>query len=120
MQNRVKKLEHERRGSAHGSARVSESMVSFGSGTLLAAAMKIHDDMVFHAEAEKRKRVSDSPGLICGFCGKHHTEVQKMVAGMTACICDQCAELASDIVKQEKQRDLDGNKPPPTPVPSGA
>lgn len=38
------------------------------------------------------------PTLYCSFCGKSQHEVQKLVAGPTVFICDECVELCDDIV----------------------
>ena len=44
---------------------------------------------------------------VCDFCGKDEREVKKIIAGPTIaefgklCICDECVDLAVDIVDQE-------------------
>lgn len=35
----------------------------------------------------------------CSFCNKSQFEVQKIVLGASACICDECVELCRDIIK---------------------
>ena len=42
--------------------------------------------------------------LYCSFCGKSDDEVEKMIAGPTVFICDQCLELCYGILKQERER----------------
>jgi ClpX C4-type zinc finger len=42
--------------------------------------------------------------LYCSFCGKSQFEVEKLIAGPTVFICDQCVRLCMDIV-------LDAGKP---------
>jgi hypothetical protein len=37
----------------------------------------------------------------CGFCGKRNTEVQKLIAGSKAFICDECVVLCHDIIREE-------------------
>ena len=37
----------------------------------------------------------------CNFCGKRHDQVRKLVAGPGIFICDQCIELAHEIVHRE-------------------
>lgn len=39
--------------------------------------------------------------LYCSFCGKSEAEVRKMVAGPTVYICNECAELIADIMKDD-------------------
>jgi hypothetical protein len=38
--------------------------------------------------------------LRCSFCGKPHTEVNKLVAGPGVYICDGCVNLCVDIIAQ--------------------
>jgi hypothetical protein len=63
----------------------------------------------------------------CGFCGKSQKEVRHLVAGPMVFICDECVELCSDILaderksKRDKLRNLlvSGSEPsvkPATPV----
>lgn len=40
--------------------------------------------------------------LSCSFCGKKEDEVRKLVAGPGVYICDECIELCSEIVSEEK------------------
>ncbi|MDR0552771.1 MAG: ATP-dependent Clp protease ATP-binding subunit ClpX [Holosporales bacterium] len=40
--------------------------------------------------------------LYCSFCGKSQSEVQKLIAGSTAFICNECVELCHDVVQREK------------------
>jgi ATP-dependent Clp protease ATP-binding subunit ClpX len=37
----------------------------------------------------------------CSFCGRDNSQVRIMIAGSTGHICDQCADAASNIAKQE-------------------
>jgi len=38
---------------------------------------------------------------ICSFCGKGSNQVRKMVNGITGNICDECIQLATDILESE-------------------
>ncbi|MBQ7442375.1 MAG: ATP-dependent Clp protease ATP-binding subunit ClpX [Bacteroidaceae bacterium] len=38
----------------------------------------------------------------CNFCGRNELEVKLLIHGMDACICDECAEQAWDIVQSNK------------------
>lgn len=40
----------------------------------------------------------------CSFCNKPRTEVARLVTGPTLYICDQCVELAEDIIADELER----------------
>ncbi|NBW41777.1 ATP-dependent Clp protease ATP-binding subunit ClpX [bacterium] len=42
-----------------------------------------------------------SKPLLCTFCGKSQEEVQKLVAGPSVYICDECVELCNDILHEE-------------------
>src|SRR5262244_2744031 len=39
--------------------------------------------------------------LHCSFCGKAPEEVQRLIAGPTAYICDECIDLCNDILREE-------------------
>ncbi|QCI17857.1 ATP-dependent Clp protease ATP-binding subunit ClpX [Buchnera aphidicola (Acyrthosiphon lactucae)] len=39
--------------------------------------------------------------LCCSFCGKNQKEVQKLIAGPTVYICDECVRLCNDIITEE-------------------
>jgi len=39
--------------------------------------------------------------LNCSFCGKPENNVKKLIAGPTVFICDECVDLAHDIIKEE-------------------
>jgi len=42
--------------------------------------------------------------LCCSFCGKDQREVRKLIAGPTVFICDECVDLCSDIIREEKKQ----------------
>jgi hypothetical protein len=37
--------------------------------------------------------------LYCSFCAKSQRDVQKLIAGPSVCICDECVELCVDIIR---------------------
>jgi hypothetical protein len=41
----------------------------------------------------------------CSFCGKPHTEIQKLVAGPGVFICNQCVALAAQVIEQSNAAD---------------
>lgn len=53
----------------------------------------------------------DDERLICSFCGKHHDEVRKLIAGPGIYICDSCVRLCNDILEKP---DPDAQKSPAT------
>jgi ATP-dependent Clp protease ATP-binding subunit ClpX len=54
----------------------------------------------------KKGDVNDN--LFCSFCGKNQKEVQKLIAGPAVYICDECIQLCSEIIEDEKEKDTDG------------
>ena len=46
--------------------------------------------------------------LRCSFCGKPHTEVERLVAGPGVYICDGCVDLCKTVIEESR---------PATPVP---
>jgi len=48
-----------------------------------------------------RKEDDQNVDLCCSFCGKHQSEVKKLIAGPSVYICDECIELCNDIIAEE-------------------
>jgi len=56
--------------------------------------------------------VSADPGFVggrkdyqcCSFCGRDKSEVEFLIGGMSACICNQCVEDSRDIIGAERIR----------------
>lgn len=51
---------------------------------------------------------NDKRVLFCGFCGRHRDHVRRIVAGRSACICDECilravATVFEDVLKEEER-----------------
>jgi len=44
---------------------------------------------------------NDDMMVFCSFCGKNQDEVQKIIAGNNAFICNECVELAQEIIREE-------------------
>jgi len=53
----------------------------------------------------KKGDVNDN--LFCSFCGKNQKEVQKLIAGPAVYICDECIQLCSEIIEEEKEKDTE-------------
>jgi ATP-dependent Clp protease ATP-binding subunit ClpX len=47
----------------------------------------------------------DAGSLRCSFCGKGQKEVKKLIAGPGVYICDECIDLCTDIIVEEKDRE---------------
>ena len=39
--------------------------------------------------------------IFCSFCGKSQDEVKKIIAGSDVYICNECVELAQEIIREE-------------------
>lgn len=53
------------------------------------------------------KRGDENDNLFCSFCGKNQKEVKKLIAGPAVYICDECIQLCSEIIEEEKEKDAD-------------
>jgi ATP-dependent Clp protease ATP-binding subunit ClpX len=51
----------------------------------------------------KKGDINDN--LFCSFCGKNQKEVQKLIAGPAVYICDECIQLCSEIIEEEKGKE---------------
>lgn len=51
------------------------------------------------------KKGDANDNLFCSFCGKNQKEVQKLIAGPAVYICDECIQLCSEIIEEEKGKD---------------
>lgn len=45
--------------------------------------------------------------LRCSFCGKPHTDIQRLVAGPGVHICDECVALAEGIIDEYRDRPIE-------------
>ena len=54
---------------------------------------------------------------VCSFCGKHKNEVQKLIAGASGHICDECVGTCKEMLDtdQKTQQIVDGEAKLPTP-----
>ena len=43
--------------------------------------------------------------LRCSFCGKSQEEVEKIIAGPSVYICNECVKLCNDIIEEERQKE---------------
>jgi ATP-dependent Clp protease ATP-binding subunit ClpX len=52
--------------------------------------------------SKKDKKKGTGETLCCSFCGKSQYEVKKLIAGPTVFICDECVELCTDVIREER------------------
>lgn len=55
--------------------------------------------------AKKGNGSGGHANLCCSFCGKSQREVQKLIAGPTVYICDECIGLCGNIIDEEIERE---------------
>jgi len=47
------------------------------------------------------RSVSEPIDVACSFCGRHNSDVEKMLGGASAAICDECVEMCAEIMTEE-------------------
>jgi len=69
------------------------------------------------SDGKNGSKNNDSEHLLyCSFCGKSQHEAQKIIAGPSVFICDECVDLCNDILREETQsNNADSAKKLPTP-----
>lgn len=40
----------------------------------------------------------------CSFCGKPHSAVKRIIAGLNVCICDECIKTCSEMIQEDEMR----------------
>ncbi len=61
----------------------------------------------------------DQSGIHCSFCGKRETQVERLIAGPGVCICSDCVQACSELLRENAQHGDDGIQAPerlPTPM----
>jgi ATP-dependent Clp protease ATP-binding subunit ClpX len=64
-------------------------------------------------------KMEKGEGLRCSFCGKGRDEVQKLIAGPTVYICNECIDLCNDIIAEEgeeERQDTASSLPAPAEI----
>ena len=56
--------------------------------------------------------------LYCSFCGKSQHEVRKLIAGPSVFVCDECIALCNDIIREETQSAIGGDKADKSELPT--
>jgi ATP-dependent Clp protease ATP-binding subunit ClpX len=46
----------------------------------------------------------------CDFCGKSKEDVEKLIVGEHAAVCNECVDLCVDILKDKKEKPVDQSK----------
>src|SRR5262245_22325623 len=59
-------------------------------------------------DADIPRFVEEAQLSSCSFCGKEQYEVKRLIAGLAVFICDECVELCSGILAEERGSDADG------------
>lgn len=54
---------------------------------------------------------------VCSFCGKSKNEVQKLIAGPSVFVCNECVKLCNDIIVEEEQAQVQAETPTKLPTP---
>ena len=79
--------------------------------------LRRHRTAARHAAKESPANEREPP-VICSFCGKSQDQVRKIIAGPKVYICDECIELASDIIAEEGDEESPLSQGPPPWDPS--
>jgi len=66
--------------------------------------------LISRAATSLQDRTPHKDILCCSFCGKNQHEVQKLIAGPTVFICDECVDLCIDIVDENLLRLVEGDE----------
>ncbi len=63
------------------------------------------------------RSTTDGSSLRCSFCSKSQSEVRKLIAGPNVYICDECIEICTDIIDEERDlEDREGSLELPKPA----
>ena len=52
-------------------------------------------------KTKKGSKPKENKILYCSFCGKGQNEVQKLIAGPSVYICEECVDLCNNIIEEE-------------------
>ncbi len=58
------------------------------------------DSYLDGADEDQREKKELESNIFCSFCGKGNLEVDQMIAGETAFICNECIDFCSDTVNE--------------------
>lgn len=60
----------------------------------------------------------DEKNIRCSFCGKHQSQVKRIIAGPNAYICNECIELCASILHDEMKQGIPQSIPEPEELPT--
>lgn len=60
----------------------------------------------------------DEKNIRCSFCGKHQSQVKRIIAGPNAYICNECIELCVSILNDEMKQGKTQSIPEPEELPT--
>ncbi|MCL2707850.1 MAG: ATP-dependent Clp protease ATP-binding subunit ClpX [Defluviitaleaceae bacterium] len=49
-------------------------------------------------------KLTEQKLIRCSFCGKHQEQVNRIISGQNAYICDECVDLCSDILEEDSDK----------------
>jgi len=61
---------------------------------------------------------NNEQSIRCSFCGKRESQVERLIAGPGVCICSECVQACSDLLKEEIQIDHRGKLRTPEHLPT--
>ncbi|GIT37254.1 MAG: hypothetical protein Ct9H300mP6_11220 [Gammaproteobacteria bacterium] len=59
--------------------------------------------IVMPDKTKKGTKSKENKILYCSFCGKGQNEVQKLIAGPSVYICEECVDLCNNIIEGETE-----------------
>lgn len=71
----------------------------------------IVDENVIYSIVEKAKKYDElarpfrDKRIHCSFCGKSQSEVERIIAGQRACICNECVEVCNEVLADTDKED---------------
>lgn len=64
------------------------------------------------------KDTTEDQSLSCSFCGKPQSEVNKLIAGSSAFICDECIDMCNEIIAEEQPSAATAGQDARLPIPA--
>lgn len=58
---------------------------------------------LFGKKANPAKDKERDHNLKCSFCGKKEDEIDMLIAGPSAYICNECVDISNEIITREKE-----------------
>ena len=61
---------------------------------------------------------NNEQSMHCSFCGKRENQVERLIAGPGVCICSDCVNACSELLREEIYYDERGNLRVPETLPT--